>query len=224
MPERRSEVAARGSAMCYVANGGMSATVGTQKPSDGPFLNRIFDPKAAVFEGNWHDGREYTLIYAENNDALNYDVIGWNAILTQSNITGSDAVDHTVVDDGRDRAWSPVFLWQSLDPPSMDPSAYINGKLVTCADRQQERFHAESRRPAVTIAKRARRNVAITRATMARPASYHTGGVNVAFGSGRVIFLRENVDYKVFRALMTLYDKKSDSPNKDIVLEEQPYL
>jgi hypothetical protein len=52
----------------------------------------------------------------------------------------------------------------------------------------------------------------------ARPSSNHGGGVNVAFASGRVLFLRETIDYGVFIALMTPYDKKSDSPNPNYQL------
>ena len=35
-------------------------------------------------EGHWRDGREYTLIYTENSDATNYDVIGWNGFKRRS--------------------------------------------------------------------------------------------------------------------------------------------
>jgi hypothetical protein len=60
-------------------------------------------------------------------------------------------------------------------------------------------------------------------ATWARPSSNHGGGVNVAFISGRVTFLREDIDYIVYIALMTLHDKKSDSPNPDFQLEDKHY-
>jgi prepilin-type N-terminal cleavage/methylation domain-containing protein len=39
--------------------------------------------------------------------------------------------------------------------------------------------------------------------TMARPSSNHPGGVMVAFGDGRTIFLREDINYWVYQALMT---------------------
>jgi hypothetical protein len=62
------------------------------------------------------------------------------------------------------------------------------------------------------------------RAPNARPNSEHGGGVNVAFASGRAQFLRETVDYRVFRALMTLNDKHSDSPDRDILLDDATLL
>jgi hypothetical protein len=42
--------------------------------------------------------------------------------------------------------------------------------------------------------------------------------VNVAFASGRVLFLRETVDYPIYIALMTPFDKKSDSPDPNYQL------
>jgi hypothetical protein len=58
------------------------------------------------------------------------------------------------------------------------------------------------------------------RSPNAKPSSEHSGGVNVAFGSGRAMFLRETIDYKVFRALMTLNDKTSDSPLPDFIMDD----
>ena len=50
--------------------------------------------------------------------------------------------------------------------------------------------------------------------------SNHGGGVNVAFASGRVLFLRETIDKVVYIALVTPFDKKSDSPTPNYVLED----
>ena len=60
-------------------------------------------------------------------------------------------------------------------------------------------------------------------ATWARPSSYHDGGVNIAFISGRVTYLRQDIDYNVYIALMTLNEKKSDSPNPAFQLEDKHY-
>jgi hypothetical protein len=58
------------------------------------------------------------------------------------------------------------------------------------------------------------------RAPNAKPSSDHSGGVNIAFASGRALFLKEDVNYDVLRALMTLFDKQSDSPRPDIILDD----
>jgi prepilin-type N-terminal cleavage/methylation domain-containing protein/prepilin-type processing-associated H-X9-DG protein len=44
-----------------------------------------------------------------------------------------------------------------------------------------------------------------------RPSSYHPGGVNAAMCDGSVIWLRENIEYKVYEQLMT-----SDSANSNL--------
>jgi hypothetical protein len=54
----------------------------------------------------------------------------------------------------------------------------------------------------------------------ARPSSEHVRGVNAAFASGRVLFLREDIDYGLLRALMTLNDKESDSPQPDYAFDD----
>jgi prepilin-type N-terminal cleavage/methylation domain-containing protein len=205
-----------GSVMTYVANGGKASSAAGQRPMNGPFLNRAFDNKAAVMEGHWRDGREYTLIYTENRSAENYDVIGWNGLKTAPNNPNEDPVDRTLVEGGNDRAWSPVFVWHT----SKDiPSAYINGPdpepcETTGPIRVPDtgRYHGGSQECLIKLSH------------AARPSSDHSGGVNVAFASGRCLFLRENIDYNVLRALMTLFDKESDSPFPDIIVEDQPYL
>jgi prepilin-type processing-associated H-X9-DG protein len=59
----------------------------------------------------------------------------------------------------------------------------------------------------------------------ARPASYHPGGVNVAFADTHVNFLREDIDYKVYMHLMTSNGRKSDIPAdwKGYVLREADF-
>jgi hypothetical protein len=47
--------------------------------------------------------------------------------------------------------------------------------------------------------------------------------VNVAFASGRVLFLKETIDYGVLIAIMTPFDKKSDSPDPEFQLEDKHY-
>ncbi len=46
-----------------------------------------------------------------------------------------------------------------------------------------------------------------------RPASNHPGGVNVVFGDGHVIFLRQDVNYSVYQALMVVDPTPT---NKDV--------
>lgn len=117
-----------GNSMSYVANAGWGASAAQQRPSNGPFLNRAYQPKAAVREGHWLDGRDHTLAFSERIDVAGYDIIGWNGFKTPSE--DGDPIDHDVVDrDNADRLWGPVFVWQS-DPPKC---SYINAsRPCTC--------------------------------------------------------------------------------------------
>lgn len=49
-------------------------------------------------------------------------------------------------------------------------------------------------------------------AEYARPSSYHSGGVNVAFCDTHVLTLRDDIDYGTFAQLMTPYGLGSDMP------------
>jgi prepilin-type N-terminal cleavage/methylation domain-containing protein/prepilin-type processing-associated H-X9-DG protein len=200
----------------YIANAGRSASSKFQRPSNGPFLNRIVDPKAAVLEGHWLDGREYTLAFSERTDAERYDVIGWNGLSGKPNDVTTDGMEHTVVDAGYDRVWSAAFVWQTAP---QKPN-YINGPSQECHPPDLCSLVPDTGRyeaiPCTPCAD--------TRAANAKPSSEHSGGVNVAFAGGRALFLRDDIDYKVYRALMTLSDKHSDSPEPEFTLEDSAYL
>lgn len=38
------------------------------------------------------------------------------------------------------------------------------------------------------------------------------------------MFLRENIDYRVVQALMTLYDKESTMPDRLYILQDKDYM
>lgn len=60
-------------------------------------------------------------------------------------------------------------------------------------------------------------------AETARPSSYHSGGVNVAFYDGSTRFLSEKIQYHVYQSLMCLRDDRSDMPHKNYVLSGADY-
>jgi prepilin-type N-terminal cleavage/methylation domain-containing protein len=198
----------------YVANGGRVASVVEQRVQNGPFVNRIYEPDLTTLEGNWVDGREYTLIYTENADATFYDEVGWNGF-KRNELWKFD--DEFIAEERKDRAWSPVFLWtEGDDPEEMRTPINMPGVDLEegkCEEEVPRRYTSQScpEEPGKALA------------TWARPSSYHSVGVNVAFVGGRVTFLRQDIDYKVYIALMTLHDKKSDSPDPNFQLEDKHY-
>jgi prepilin-type N-terminal cleavage/methylation domain-containing protein len=210
-----SAKARSGSVGSYVANAGAGDSASNQRPTNGPFLNRAYDPAAAVVEGHWKDGKDHTLAFSERTDISRYDIMGWNGFVSASS-TEKDQIDHDVVDeDKHDRTWGPVFVWHA----SPLKCSYINARpcgctiidVPPCVATPTGRFIAKQ----CTIQCNTE-----DRSPNAKPSSDHGGGVNVAFGSGRALFLRETIDYDVFRALMTLNDKQSDSPRPDLILDD----
>ena len=72
-----------------------------------------------------------------------------------------------------------IFVWHNLSGNQPRPSA-------------MQRINGEVDRVTTTIPINA-----------ARPSSFHSGGVNAAFGDAHVSFLRESIDYTVYVQLMT---------------------
>ncbi|MAI32498.1 MAG: prepilin-type cleavage/methylation domain-containing protein [Rhodopirellula sp.] len=62
---------------------------------------------------------------------------------------------------------------------------------------------------------------AVAAADLARPSSAHTSGVNAAFADGSTRFITENIDYRVYQALMTPRGNKSSVPYPRFVLPAQ---
>jgi prepilin-type N-terminal cleavage/methylation domain-containing protein len=211
-----------GSVLSYIANAGKCDTVVNQKPANGPFLNRIYESKAAVLDGHWKDGRDKTLVFSESTSVAKYDIVGWNGLTSTPNDPGIDHIDREVVDQKHhDRVWGPAFVWH--DSPSK--CSFINGPECTCEPSDTP--------PCVPTA--GGWYIASTctlecnmeeRAVNAKPSSEHGGGVNVAYGSGRANFLREDIDYRVFRALMTLNQRQADlfpPEERNMILDDSDY-
>lgn len=62
---------------------------------------------------------------------------------------------------------------------------------------------------------------AVAAADLARPSSAHATGVNAAFADGSTRFITENIDYRVYQALMTPCGNNSSVPYPRFVLPSQ---
>jgi len=206
-----------GTSASYVGNAGWGVSAKYQSPANGALLNRVHYPKASVVDGQWKDGRDVALVFSERSDApWGYDVMGWDGMAACANDRSTDAADREILKDEKDRIWWPAFTWQ-LAPTKVD---YINGPQAECP--------CPPTCDVCPIVPGTGRHVGeacdlecmkLKRSHNAKPNSEHGGGVNVAFGSGRAMFLRDTIDYKVFRALMTLNQKASSVP-----LEERDFV
>jgi prepilin-type N-terminal cleavage/methylation domain-containing protein len=199
----------------YVANGGKVGSVADQRVQNGAFLNRIYNPDAKTVDGHWMDGREYTLILSENIDAHYYDEIGWNGFETCKQ---DWPLDRKFIDEDRDdRTWNSVFLWGVAN------NSYEKQTRINTPGLELDEPWTECECPRRYSSSSCKEAPGRLLATWARPSSNHDGGVNAAFIGGRTIFLREDIDYQVYIALMTLNEKKSDSPNPYFQLEDKHY-
>jgi prepilin-type N-terminal cleavage/methylation domain-containing protein len=199
----------------YVANGGRRDSVIFQKIANGPFISRVYRPheNLNVIEAHWVDGRDYTLMYSENADSPEYDVIGWNGF----KFCFDDWPREPGFVDERqhDRTWGPVFLWSDA----------IDGRVgINMPGTDLEGVKCEPDLPGRYRPHNCPHESGLAYSSWARPSSYHSGGVNAAFGSGRVLFLRETIDYKVYVALMTMDEKNSDSEDPEFLLEDKHFL
>jgi prepilin-type N-terminal cleavage/methylation domain-containing protein len=208
-----------GSVLSYVVNAGAADSASNQRSANGAFINRVYDPKAVVVEGHWTDGKDQTLALSERKDASAYDLIGWDGFASATLSIGKDPIDHHVVDEKReDRTWGPVFVWH-IDPRKC---AYINAEPCDCITTTDEMVPCEPIEDAPRYLAQDcvfECNV-LMRAPNAKPSSEHSGGVNVSFGSGRALFLRETIDYRVYRALMTLNERASTSPEPELLVDD----
>jgi type II secretory pathway pseudopilin PulG len=194
-----------GAEISYVANGGMLGSALNDAVANGVFVNRVNNPGLALLDNHWVDGRDHTLALSENADATWFDEEGWNIWYR------ADTLPHGNC-RGQDRVWNPVFVWALL-PMNRVP---INGGGATEEDVARCKRATNRRFLCVECDGRAGQAAA----TRARPSSEHGGGVNVAFGSGRVLFLHDTIDYNIYIALMTSNDKKSASPDPNRVLDD----
>jgi prepilin-type N-terminal cleavage/methylation domain-containing protein/prepilin-type processing-associated H-X9-DG protein len=82
--------------------------------------------------------------------------------------------------------WLVGMVWYNAVPSaSSNPEHLVNGRWTT---------------PVWTIGSA---NIPATDNHKARPSSFHPGGVNVVFVDGSTRFMREDIDYTIYRTLMT---------------------
>jgi prepilin-type N-terminal cleavage/methylation domain-containing protein len=107
-------------------------------------------------------------------------------------------IDPAILALQTDLKWNPIFQWFALDDPPF--GAHIN----------EDKFNENLSTP-------------VEKAIRARPSSCHPAGIVVAFGSGRIKFLRDNIDYVIYQQLCTPFGGGSAMPNRDYILRDDDY-
>jgi prepilin-type N-terminal cleavage/methylation domain-containing protein len=148
------------------------------------------------------DGASNTLMFAENIQADRYTVEDWLSTASQQYpITNVFHVERLT-----------GFVWDPLVTTGVpnDPAERINGEK-------------DNAQPTSSVAQNS-----MTGYLYSRPSSFHTGGVNVAMCGGETLFLREDIDYRVYQQLMTSNGRLSNvdgdvnnpSTNKGYILND----
>ncbi len=180
----------------------------SQTPFNGVFHDRITYPELKTTVSNMRDGTSNTLLITEGLEASFWTAVG-------SPMPGQPvaipnmwaAVDPVALPFLGSTRFGNTFVWcyaSEISPPAPldspppfgapqvppDASMKINGNLVN-----------------VNVG-----GTGVVDPALARPTSYHKGGVNAAFADGRVLFLKDGMEYHVYQALMTPQGTKSFTP------------
>lgn len=107
-------------------------------------------------------------------------------------------IDPAFLAEKSDLKWNPIFQWFAMNNPPF--GARIN----------EDKYNESLATP-------------VEKAIRARPSSCHPAGVVVAFGSGRIKFIRDQIDYIVYQQLCTPFGGGSAMPNRDYILRSDDY-
>jgi len=178
-----------------------------RRKANGAFVDRINGAwnvpqhEITVTSSDFRDGKSNTLIFAENQAAGPWNSLApmgsWTIASVQTGLVWLYAVEAGGMVD-------PPFFdpnGAAIPAPTVPPEAKINGRP------------AGDRNPITTV----------TSVTHARPSSWHSGVVNVAFFDGSTRPLAQGIDYHVYQALITLRDDRSDMPHRLYVLNASAF-
>jgi prepilin-type N-terminal cleavage/methylation domain-containing protein len=161
----------------YVANGGASETDGTKivNSADGICFDQTntANPRISMDYLNSNDGSTNTLLITENVQANRWQLV--------NNTTGIHNQDSPPSAEAvNDALFHHIFVWMNADNGSA--RNLINGDLNNTTSPIAD--------PSIDI-------------QSSRPSSRHTGGVNMFFAGGNLKFVAEDLDYDVYKQLMT---------------------
>jgi len=201
-----------------------------EKLANGVFFNRFNDPKLAgdlyngmnpatfmqfsVSLGKIPDGASNTLMLSENTAAFQYT---YRDNGTATRIVTNDAANQYARPVDAECATGMVWDASATAPPS-SPAEKINGtdRISTTQPFPEPKKFAFQIGAQLTLG-------SPQAYYYARPSSFHPGGVNAAFCGGQILFLREDIDYKVYEQLMTSDGKHSDMQVPSYLLQESDY-
>jgi prepilin-type N-terminal cleavage/methylation domain-containing protein len=217
------------------ANGSsMNAYVGTGVPTAGTPARPIFGVGPAVTLDDMKDGQGFTALYAENVQALPWYLPGFlNGGGAAPNVlVGTTATDVSYAAVNPLDATGPAggemvraqftagWVWHFEDDPSLfaTPPTSPSGQPLA-AVFARHRINGGGNTVSEDIF-----TLQMTKANspdLARPSSAHVDGVNVGFADGATRFVGQDVDYRVYQAIMTPRGKSSNVPWPEFVLTDE---
>lgn len=183
------------------------------------------------------DGQGFTLLFAENVQATPWHRAGW---IGEDVGGGETALSYLV----------PISNTQDIASVTMNPallySRFTNGLVWHYEDEKASQLNSISPNPPMSpggtavfdVFPRHKINGGGTTAqediftltmntnwfdspSLARPSSAHVDGVNAAFADGATRFISQQIDYRVYQALLTPRGKSSDVPWVEFVLTDE---
>jgi len=190
-----------------------------QRAANGVFHDRITYPNVKVSSSEMRDGATNTLLFTENLAASTYCSVGAPRAPGPVAIPNSwTALDPTALPAFGATRFGATFVWLYASEPGgpvdaspplgapqspPNPVMKINGELLNSPIGGS----------------------GPTNPALARPSSYHPGGVNAVFGDGRTLFLTDELPYHVYQQLMTPHGTKSSMPARiEYLLNDQDYV
>ncbi len=195
----------------YVSNNGAHPAgnlsfAQSMNKSNGVFVNRLrgsvnssgndVPTGDAVTIDDLKDGQGYTVLFSENLQAMPWHRAGFLN-------PPADLTSAPVAYPG-DSRYVHGMVWHQADPAAL-PVHEINGSPA-----ERDKFSLQMVQGG---------GAGLTPPDLARPSSAHTGGVNMAFADGTVRFITDEVEYRVYQALMTPRGKSSNVPFPEFVIE-----
>lgn len=227
----------------YISNNGAQIVV-TSPPADiiarsmarpnGAFNNKYagtggYDTGPAVRLDDFKDGQGNTLLFSENVQALPWNRAGFidaadlaitpgdtppvldvahpvSSRFTQGMVWHYADPDAATTAAGMTAAWNRLGTGSPFTPSAVNSKLRINGGGATVS----EDIFVEQMVPG-------------NAANLARPSSAHTDGVNAGMADGGTRYIPDNIDYRVYQALMTLRGKASDVPWPEFILDDDAF-
>ncbi len=177
----------------------------SQKKANGVFNSKFGGAATSgpiVRADDLKDGPGNTVLFSENLQAAPWHFIALGSVVGDAGASAGAVVSSgTAASSSR---YTQGFVWHFRDPGTFAdnplPEMQINGAPVG-----QDKFRIEM--------------TSVNAPLLARPSSAHVGGVNMGFADGSSRFVDEQIDYRVYQAIMTPRGKSSDVPFQEYVLQ-----